>query len=128
MNPKRATILLLHAFTGWFLCAATMGVGMALTTLDTALVVHAIAAPVLFGALSVLHSSKFRYTGLLATAAVFVGFVMIVDFFVVGLLINGSLSMFSSLRGTWIPFALIFTSTLIVGLAIQTRRHAVIAK
>ena len=128
MKTKEVAILLLHAFGGWLLCAATMGVGMAVTTLDTALVVHAIAAPVFFGAVSVLYFSRFRYTSPLATAAVFVGFVMIVDFFFVGLLINRSLSMFSSLLGTWIPFALIFTSTLVVGLAIQNRRHAVIAR
>ena len=128
MSTRKIVILLLHAFAGWLLCAATMGVGMAVTTLDTALVVHAIAAPVFFGAVSVLYFSRFRYTGPLATAAVFVGFVMIVDFFFVGLLINRSLSMFSSLLGTWIPFALIFTSTLVVGLAIQNRRHAVIAR
>jgi len=116
-------ILLLHAFAGWLLCAATMGIGMALTTLDIALVVHAIAAPLFFGALSVLYFSRFNYTRPLATATVFVGFVMIVDFLVVGLLINRSLSMFSSVLGTWIPFALIFTSTLVVGLTIQSQRH-----
>jgi len=123
MNIRRVVILLLHAFAGWLLCAATMGIGMALTTLDIALVVHAIAAPLFFGALSVLYFSRFNYTRPLATATVFVGFVMIVDFLVVGLLINRSLSMFSSVLGTWIPFALIFTSTLVVGLTIQSQRH-----
>src|SRR5271157_2502677 len=103
MNIKRIVILLLHAFAGWLLCAATMAIGMALTTLQTALVVHAIAAPVFFGVLSLLYFWKFHYAGPLATATVFVGFVMSVDFFVVGLLINKSLSMFSSVLGTWIP-------------------------
>ena len=128
MNTKRTVVLLLHACAGWLLCAATMGIGMALTTLKTALVVHAIAAPLFFGALSLLYFSKFNYTGPLTTAIVFVGFVMIVDFLVVGLLINRSLAMFSSLLGTWIPFALIFTSTLLVGLAIQNRRSGATAK
>jgi hypothetical protein len=40
----------------------------------------------------------------------------VVDFFVVALLINRSLDMFASLLGTWIPFALIFTSTYLTGL------------
>jgi len=128
MKTSETAILLLHAFAGWLLCAATMGIGMALTTLDNALVVHAIAAPVFFGALSLLYFSKFNYTRPLATATVFVGFVMIVDFLVVGLLINRSLSMFSSLLGTWIPFALIFTSTLAVGLTVQHRHSAAVAK
>jgi hypothetical protein len=128
MTIRKTAILLLHACAGWLLCAATMGIGMALTTLDAAMVVHAIAAPVFFAGISLLYFSRFSYTKPFATAAVFVGFVMIVDFLVVGLLINRSLSMFSSLPGTWIPFALIFTSTLVVGLTIQNRRHAAIAK
>jgi hypothetical protein len=128
MNMKRVVTLLLHAFAGWLLCAATMGIGMALTTQDIALVVHAIAAPVFFGALSLFYFSRFNYTKPLATATVFVSFVMIVDFLIVGLLVNRSLSMFTSLLGTWIPFALIFASTLIVGLAIQNRRRTATAK
>jgi hypothetical protein len=40
---------------------------------------------------------------------------MIVDFIVVGLAINRSLEMFSSLLGTWIPFAMIFASTWLTG-------------
>ena len=50
------------------------------------------------------------------TALIFVGFVIIVDFLVVALLINQSLDMFARLLGTWIPFALIFTSTYLTGL------------
>jgi len=41
------------------------------------------------------------------------------DFFVVTLLINRSLEMFTSLLGTWIPFALIFTSTYLTGLLVR---------
>jgi len=41
---------------------------------------------------------------------------MVVDFFVVALLIMGSLEMFGSALGTWIPFALIFASTYLTGL------------
>jgi len=40
---------------------------------------------------------------------------MTVDFFVVGLVINRSLEMFTSVLGTWIPFALIFASTWLAG-------------
>jgi hypothetical protein len=115
---------LLHAFAGWLLCAATMGIGLALTTMEMALVIHAVAAPIFFGVVSMVYYSKFNYTGPLATATTFVGFVMVVDFFVVGLLINGSLAMFVSLLGTWIPFALIFTSTLLVGLQNNKQRKA----
>jgi hypothetical protein len=128
MNIKKLILLLLHAFVGWLLCAATMGIGMALTTVEMALVIHAVAAPIFFAAISIVYYSKFNYTGPLATATIFVGFVMVVDFFVVGLLINRSLVMFASLLGTWIPFALIFTSTLLIGLLNKKQRKAFIAQ
>jgi len=54
----------------------------------------------------------------LQTASVFVTFVVAVDFFAVALLIYGSLEMFTSLLGTWIPFVLIFASTYLTGLSV----------
>jgi len=117
MNPKKFAILLAHAFVGWLLCAATMGIGMATTTLQTTLIIHAVGAPVYFAAVSTVYFSRFRFTQSLTTAVVFVSFVMVVDFFVVGLLLNRSLAMFTSILGTWLPFALIFGSTLATGTA-----------
>jgi hypothetical protein len=108
-------ILLAHAFAGWFLCAATMGIGMAATTLQTALVIHAVGAPIFFVAVSRLYFKRFHFTGPLVTATVFVLFVIVVDFFVVALLINRSLAMFESWLGTWLPFVLIFGSTFLTG-------------
>ena len=128
MNTKKLIVLLLHAFVGWLLCAATIGIGMSLTTMEMALVIHAVAAPIFFAAVSMVYYSKFNYTAPLATATIFVGFVMVVDFFVVGLLINRSLEMFASLLGTWIPFALIFTSTLLVGVQIKKQRSTSVAQ
>jgi len=63
-----------------------------------------------------VYFEKFNYTTPLQTAIIFVVFVITVDFFLVALVINKSLDMFSSLLGTWIPFALIFTSTYLTGL------------
>jgi len=68
MQGKKILTLLIHAFIGWALCAATMGI------------------------------------------------------FVVVLLINKSLAMFASPLGTWIPFALIFTSTLVTGTLLWRKR------
>ena len=116
MSSKKVFVIMIHAFTGWALCAATMGVGMALTSLETTLIIHAIAAPVFFAGVSWVYFRKFSYTAPLQTALIFMGFVITVDFFVVALLINRSLEMFASLLGTWIPFALIFTSTYLTGL------------
>jgi len=49
----------------------------------------------------------------------FIAFVIAMDFFVVAMLINRSFEMFSSLLGTWIPFALIFASTFIIGVFVR---------
>ena len=98
-----------------------MGIGMAAMSLSNALVVHAVAAPIFFSIISLMYFRKFNYTQPLQTALIFVGFVIVVDFFVVALLINRSLEMFTSLLGTWIPFALIFTSTYLTGLWIAKK-------
>ena len=124
MNIRKPIIILVHAFVGWALCAATMGIGMATTSLQNALIVHAIRAPIYFALVSLIYFKKFNYTAPLQTAIIFVGFVIAVDFFVVALLINRSLEMFASLLGTWIPFALIFTSTYLTGLyMVKSPRH-----
>lgn len=116
MDLKKVFTILAHAFVGWALCGATMGIGMATLSMENALIVHAIGAPVFFTIISLIYFNKFNYTSPLHTALVFVGFVITVDFFVVALLINRSLDMFASPLGTWIPFALIFASTYLTGL------------
>ncbi len=118
MNMKKVVIIFVHAFIGWVLCAATMGIGMATMTLEKTLIVHAIGAPIFFAVVSLMFFRKFNYTTPLQTAMIFVGFVIAVDFFVVALLINRSLEMFASLLGTWIPFALIFASTYLTGVSV----------
>jgi hypothetical protein len=115
MNTKKILIILAHAFVGWALCTATMVIGMATMSIDSALIVHAIGAPIFFTIISLVYFNKFNYTTPLQTALIFVSFVIVVDFFVVALLINRSLEMFASPLGTWIPFALIFTSTYVTG-------------
>jgi len=122
MNMQKTLVILAHAFVGWALCAATMGVGMAVTSLENALIAHAIAAPVFFAIVSLVYFRKFNFTSPLRTAAIFLAFVIAMDFFVVALLINKSFEMFASLLGTWIPFALIFLSTYLTGLYVQNLR------
>ena len=115
MSTSRILIILIHAFIGWTLCAATMGVGMAVTSVNHALIIHAIAAPIFFAIVSLVYFRKFNFTTPLQTAAIFIAFVIAMDFFVVAMLINRSFEMFASLLGTWIPFALIFASTYLTG-------------
>jgi hypothetical protein len=116
VDTRKIIPIFVHAFVGWALCAATMGIGMATTSMENALIIHAIGAPIFFIIVSLVYFRKFNYTTPLQTAIIFVAFVIIVDFFVVALLINKSLDMFASLLGTWIPFTLIFTSTWLTGL------------
>ncbi len=122
MTIRKIIIILVHALVGWALCAATMGIGMSVTSIETTLIIHAIGAPVFFALISWFFFTRFGYTSPLLTAVIFLGFVMLVDFFLVALIINKSLDMFTSLLGTWIPFALIFTSTWLTGLIITRRR------
>ncbi|MGZ9165470.1 MAG: hypothetical protein ACXW4U_09860 [Anaerolineales bacterium] len=116
MNSNKILIILAHAFVGWMLCAATMGIGMLVTSLGNTLIAHAIGAPIFFAIVSLVYFNKFNFTTPLQTATIFIAFVIAMDFFVVALLINRSFEMFTSLLGTWIPFALIFTSTYLTGL------------
>ena len=81
MNSRKVTTILVHAFIGWALCAATMGIGMATMSLESALIVHAIGAPIFFTILSLVYFNKFNYTPPLQTALIFVSFVIVVDFF-----------------------------------------------
>jgi hypothetical protein len=105
---KRTLIILAHAFIGWAICGAIMGIGMNITTMQNTLIAHAIGGPVAFGLIAWFYFKKFNYTGPLQTAIIFISFVILVDFFLVALMINKSLDMFRSPLGTWIPFTLIF--------------------
>ncbi len=118
---KRYVIILVHAFIGWALCTASMVFGMMTLTLENALIVHAIGAPIFFTIVSLIYFQKFSYTTPLQTGIIFVFFVILVDFFVVALLINKSLEMFASLLGTWIPFTLIFVSTYMTGIFVHRK-------
>ena len=73
---------------------------MATISLESTLIIHVIGAPLFFAVVSFFYFERFNYTTPLFTAAIFVVFVVMVDFFVVALMINQSLEMFTSLLGT----------------------------
>jgi len=98
-----------------------MGIGMSRASLETALFIHALAAPLIFILVSIVYFTKFNFTTPLQTAIVFVLAVIAMDFFVVALMINKSMDMFSSLLGTWIPFGSIFIATYLTGLCIKRK-------
>jgi hypothetical protein len=116
MSLSHIAVALAHALAGWVLCGATMGIGLAKTSLDRALVIHAVAGPVIFALISTIYFVYFGYSGALATAAGFVAIVIAMDVFVVALLIQSEFTMFRSVLGTWLPFALIFAATYVTGL------------
>lgn len=120
MNTAHIAIIIAHALVGWALCGAIMGIGLVKTTLKRALTIHAAAAPVIFGAVSYVYFTHFAYTTPLEAALAFVGIVIAMDFFVVGLAIQRKLDMFKSIPGTWLPFSLIFAATYAVGSIIGT--------
>jgi len=72
MNVIKIITVLFHAFVGWALCAATMGIGMATTSIENSLIIHAIGAPIFFIVLSLIYFKKFNYTTPLRTAIIFV--------------------------------------------------------
>jgi hypothetical protein len=113
------SIVLAHALVGWALYGATMAISLAKISLNRALTIHAVAAPGIVTAVSAIYFTYFADTGALATALIFVAVVIAMDFFVVALLIQHDAAMFSSFPGTWLPFALIFASTYLVGLLSQ---------
>jgi hypothetical protein len=115
LGVRRLGVILLHALAIQLVCSASMGIGMAVTSESNALVLHAIVGPAFAILVSVVYFRRFNYTTPIVTAVIFVGFIILVDFVVVALLILKSLDMFRSPLGTWIPFALIFTATLLTG-------------
>ncbi len=131
---KKTAIVAAHALVGWALCGATMALALAFTSESSALVLHAIAAPIFFAIISYVYFTKFHFTGPFQTAVIFVGVVVFMDVVVVATLIEQSFDMFRSLTGTWLVFALIFVSTWLTGKrsdrgcqskeADQTRHHA----
>jgi len=114
-------IVLIYAFMGWTICGAIMFIGTAVTSEFIALIIHAVAAPIIFAVVSLFYFKKYDLTTPLETAALFVAFVVLLDFVVVALLINKSLAMFGNVLGTWIPFVLIFISTYYTGRKLEKK-------
>lgn len=115
MTKKELAVTGLHALVGWALCGTIMGIGPTFMSMQTTLIAHAVGAPIIFSAVSLVYFTRFNHTTPIQTALIFVGFVIFMDFFLVALLILKSLEMFSSPIGTWIPFILIVTSTYLTG-------------
>jgi hypothetical protein len=120
MRAKHQWVVLFAcAVVGWALCGATMGIGLSVTTLENALVIHALAAPLIFGVLAALYFRAFPAAPVVRTAAIWVGTVVLLDLVVVAGGVEHSLAMFGSPLGTWIPFGLIFGVSVAVGTRVE---------
>lgn len=115
MKISEILSVIIFGFIGQLGCWGLMMGGQAVTTLDNALIIHAIGAPFVFILVSFIYFKKFNFTKPLITALSFVLVVILMDFFIVSLIINQNFDMFLSPIGTWIPFILIFTATYITG-------------
>jgi hypothetical protein len=112
---KKAFIILIHAFIGWVLCAAVIGIGFQITGEQNTLIAHALSVPVIFGIISRFYFKRFHHVSPLQMAFICLGFAFFMDFFLIAMLIQKNFVMFKSILGTWIPFILIFLSTYFVG-------------
>lgn len=121
MKAIEIITVLFFGFIGQLGCWGLMMGGQSITTLDNALIIHAIGAPIVFALVSFVYFKKLNYTNPLITGITFLAVVVLMDFFIVSLLINKSFDMFLSPIGTWIPFALIFTSTYLTGTFVRNR-------
>ena len=122
-STNGAAVAVAHGLVGWVLCGTTMGVGMKMTTLEIALILHALAAPIIFTALSLFYFRRLGSWPPFRAAATFLGVVIIMDVFVVALFVERSFEMFESVLGTWLPFLLVFVSTWWTGIAVRRAAH-----
>ncbi len=116
---KKPFILLTLGISGWAACGIIMFTLLHTTTIYLSLIIHFIATPFIFLAISNLYFNKFDYTSPIITAIIFTLIVMILDFFVVAMVIEKNLEMFESVMGTWMPFLFIFLTVWLRGLAIH---------
>jgi hypothetical protein len=127
LDVRKLAVIAAHALVLWLVCGALMFGGMSLASLDTALVIHALGAPVVATLVSWHYFKRFPYTTAIVTACLFVGMVIFLDVFVVALLIEQSFAMFTSFTGTWLPFILIFGATYLTGHFLTRRPGAATA-
>jgi proline iminopeptidase len=104
----RTLVLVAFALVAWGLCGATIGVARGLMPMESALIVHAVAAPIIAGSLAYVYARWLAGPRPLAIGAAFLGAVVVMDVGLIAPFVERSWEMFRSPIGTWIPFALIF--------------------
>jgi len=121
VEPGRAAArLALHGVIGWAACAAVMFGALAVAGTGTALVLHAIAAPILFIPIARHYFLTRMPYQPAPTAFAFVAIAAVLDLVFVAGLAHRDLGMIRSVGGTWLPLALIFLATWATGAVMST--------
>ena len=115
-NFIKTIVIMLYGLVGWGLCGFIFYISEILFKEHLAILIHFIAAPLIFTGLSYSYFRYFNYTSPITTALIFICMVIGLDVFVVALMIEQSFVMFSSMMGTWLPFIFIFLSVFLTGL------------
>ena len=113
---RTVLLLLATAIAVWAYCAAIMGIGMAVMSVATTLVVHLIGAPIGAAIAAWLFQRHVGDVAPLPVALVFVATALALDLFLVAMVILRSYEMFT-LLGVWLPMAFIFSAAWFAGLA-----------
>ena len=70
LSWKAIGIIGVHAFVGWMLCTASMAISMATTTVENALIIHAIGAPIFYTIISLVYSPARKSISFLSTRSI----------------------------------------------------------
>jgi menaquinone-dependent protoporphyrinogen oxidase len=113
--------LVVHGLAGWAACALTMGALLAAAPTGAALALHALAAPLIFVAVSRHYFGQPGARDPLPAALTMVATVALLDLAVVAGVLQHSLAMFASFVGSWLPMLLIFVATWATGEVMSTQ-------
>lgn len=108
--------LVLHALAGWGLSAVSLAALLAATSRSAALIIHALAALVVFGGVSEHYFRKPGARDPLTTAIVFTAMVALLDVLVLSRVVQHRIALMASVAGFWVPLGLIFAVTWVTGL------------
>jgi len=112
---SRHSSLVIRGVVGWAICGATIGVGRQIVSMGATLAIHALVAPLAFGLLTWDYFHRHPNSSAGRTAFMMLGIVIALDALVVAPFFERSYTMFRSIIGTWVPFALMLPSSYLVG-------------
>jgi hypothetical protein len=107
--------VLAHSFVGWALSAMTMEALLATTSLRTALLGRALAAPGILVFVSRSYFAGQHAWGPLRAAIIFATLFGLLDLVILASFVHHSLAMYQGFVGGWLPLFLVFGATWMTG-------------